>query len=68
MFDENNKTLYETTIDFSLDSALRYLRTNRSGSDTDKAMEGDELTAFRFFLANNTVLNSLQIDSSWITT
>lgn len=58
MYGNNNNALYQTTVDFSLDTALRYLRTNRSSGDTDRPTSDDELSAFRFFLLNSTALQS----------
>lgn len=62
MYGNNNNALYQTTVDFSLDTALRYLRTNRSSGDTDRPTSDDELSAFRFFLLNSTALQSPLMD------
>lgn len=65
MLRSNNNALYQTEVDFSLDSALRYLRTNRTTLDSANAQYGDELTAFRYFLLNNTILSEIGITNEW---
>lgn len=60
VYDKDDIKLYsDTTIHFNTDDALRYLRT--SGSTSKTAELNDELTAFRFFLLNNTILKEVGI-------
>ena len=58
IYKENDIKLYkDTTVSFKTDDALRYLRTRISNSKT--AEPNDELSSFRFFLLNNTILQEI---------
>ena len=63
VYEKNDIKLYDNTeVKFKLNEALRYLRTKPSNSK--KVEENDELSSFRFFLLNNTILQELGSNQS----